>query len=77
MTTGVPAKPAQRSFMDRLLDGVERVGNKVPHPVLMFAYLILFIIVISSILGWLGVSVTEEIAVPARSAGDSRTTTRT
>ncbi len=65
MTAGVPAKPAQRSFMDKLLDGVERVGNKVPHPVLMFAYLILFIIVISSVLGWLGVSVTEEIAVPA------------
>jgi aminobenzoyl-glutamate transport protein len=64
MTTGVPAKPAQRSFMDKLLDGVERVGNKVPHPVLMFSYLILLVIVLSSILGWLGVSITEEIAVP-------------
>ncbi len=64
MTAGAPAQPAQRGFMDKLLDGVERVGNKVPHPVLMFAYLILFIIVISSVLGWLGVSVTEEIAVP-------------
>ena len=64
MTASVPAKPTQRSFMDKLLDGVERVGNKVPHPVLMFAYLILLIIVLSSILGWLGVSVTEEIAVP-------------
>ena len=64
MTASVPAKPIQRSFMDKLLDGVERVGNKVPHPVLMFAYLILLIIVVSSILGWLGVSVTEEIAVP-------------
>ncbi len=65
MTAGAPAQPAQRGFMDKLLDGVERVGNKVPHPVLMFAYLILFIIIISSVLGWLGVSVTEEIAVPA------------
>lgn len=64
MTVGAPAQPGRRSFMDKLLDGVERVGNKVPHPVLMFAYLILFIIVISSILGWLGVSVTEDIAVP-------------
>ncbi len=64
MTAGAPAQPAQRGFMDKLLDGVERVGNKVPHPVLMFAYLILFIIIISSVLGWLGVSVTEEIAVP-------------
>jgi aminobenzoyl-glutamate transport protein len=66
MTTGTPAQPMQRSFMDKLLDGVERVGNKVPHPVLMFAYLILLIIVLSSILGWLGVSITDEIAVPVK-----------
>jgi aminobenzoyl-glutamate transport protein len=64
MTAGAPAKPVQRGFMDKLLDGVERVGNKVPHPVLMFFYLILGVIVLSSILGWLGVSITEEIAVP-------------
>ena len=64
MTAGAPAQPTQRSFMDKLLDGVERVGNKVPHPVLMFFYLILLVIVLSSILGWLGVSITEEIAVP-------------
>jgi aminobenzoyl-glutamate transport protein len=47
-----------------LLDGVERVGNKVPNPVLMFLYLIILVIVLSAILSWLGVSVTEEIAVP-------------
>ncbi len=64
MTEQAAAGPDKPSFMDRLLNTVERVGNKVPHPVLMFAYLILFIIIISSILGWLGVSVTEEIAVP-------------
>jgi aminobenzoyl-glutamate transport protein len=64
MTAGAPAKPAQRGFMDKLLDGVEKVGNKVPHPVLMFFYLIVGVIIISSVLGWLGVSITEEIAVP-------------
>jgi aminobenzoyl-glutamate transport protein len=51
--------------MDKLLDTVERVGNKVPHPVLMFAYLIGGIIVLSAILSFFGVSVTEELAVPA------------
>jgi aminobenzoyl-glutamate transport protein len=66
MTAGVPAKPVQRSLMDKLLDGVERVGNKVPHPVLMFAYLILIVIIASTILGWLGVSITDEIAVPVK-----------
>jgi aminobenzoyl-glutamate transport protein len=48
-----------------MLDGVERLGNKVPHPVLMFAYLIVGVIVLSAILGLMGVSVTEQISVPA------------
>ncbi len=47
------------------LDTVERVGNKVPHPVLMFLYLIIGVIVLSHILYLLDVSVTEEIAVPS------------
>ena len=46
------------------LGTVERLGNKVPHPVLMFLYLIIGIIVLSAIMDALGVSVTEEIAVP-------------
>jgi aminobenzoyl-glutamate transport protein len=50
--------------MDKLLDTVERVGNKVPHPVLMFSYLILGVIVLSAVLSLLGLSVTEQIAVP-------------
>ncbi len=62
------AKPAadlgKPSFMDKLLNTVERVGNKVPHPVLMFSYLIVGVIVLSAILSLLGVSVTEQIAVP-------------
>ena len=64
MTEQEAAVVTKRSFMDKLLDGVERVGNKVPHPVLMFAYLIIGVIVLSAILGLLGVSVTEEVAVP-------------
>lgn len=54
----------KRSFSDKFLSGVERVGNKVPHPVLMFLYLIVFVIVLSHILYLMGVSVTEEIAEP-------------
>jgi aminobenzoyl-glutamate transport protein len=50
--------------MQRALDLIERVGNKVPHPVLMFLYLILFVIILSTILAWAGVSVTEQIAEP-------------
>ena len=50
--------------MQRVLDGIERVGNKVPHPVLMFLYLIAFIIVLSHVLYMFGVSVTSEVAAP-------------
>jgi aminobenzoyl-glutamate transport protein len=54
---GTPAKGG-------LLDLVERLGNKVPHPVLMFLYLIVLVMVLSHVLSLLGVSVTDTIAVP-------------
>lgn len=47
-----------------MLAMIEKLGNKVPHPVIMFLYLIAFIAVLSAILAWVGVSVTEEVAVP-------------
>jgi aminobenzoyl-glutamate transport protein len=59
-----PAGSSGKSLSQRVLDGIENVGNKVPHPVLMFLYLIIFVIVLSHILYVLGVSVTEQIAVP-------------
>lgn len=56
-------KPS-RGFMQKMLDGIEKVGNKVPHPVLMFLYLIAFIIVLSHVLYMFGVSATSEVLVP-------------
>jgi aminobenzoyl-glutamate transport protein len=56
--------PSSRGFTDRVLDGIERVGNKVPHPVIMFLWLIAIVGVISAVLSALGVKVTETIAVP-------------
>src|SRR5690606_12020433 len=61
----VPEVPeSTRSFSERMLDGIERAGNKVPHPVMMFLYLIGFVAVLSAALAWAGVSVTEEVAIP-------------
>ncbi len=57
---GVQEKP----LSERLLDGIEKVGNKVPHPVLMFLYLIIGVIILSQILAFAGVSVTEQVAEP-------------
>jgi aminobenzoyl-glutamate transport protein len=64
MTANSITDQGKPSFMDKMLNTVERVGNKVPHPVLMFSYLIVGVIVLSAILSLLGVSVTEQIAVP-------------
>jgi len=50
--------------MQGLLNAVEKIGNKVPHPVLMFLYLIIFVILLSAVLDLAGASVTETIAVP-------------
>lgn len=61
------------TVMEKMLDSIEKVGNKVPNPVIMFAYLILGIWVISTALDWFGVGVTEEIAVPI---GDPVTVSR-
>ena len=66
MTTEVveAAGGPKRGFQDRLLDGIEKAGNTVPHPVIMFLYLILGVAVLSAILVAFDVSVTESVAVP-------------
>ena len=63
--TDTHRRPAAH-VLGRLLDIIERAGNKVPHPVVMFLYLIIGVIVLSSVLAFAGVSVTETIAVPRR-----------
>ncbi len=59
--------PARKGGMQRVLDGIERVGNKVPHPALIFLGLIAAVIVASQILAWTGASVTTEVAEPSTS----------
>ncbi|MGB4869463.1 MAG: AbgT family transporter [Candidatus Promineifilaceae bacterium] len=54
----------KKPLAQKMLDGIERVGNKVPHPVLMFLYLIIIVMALSHILYLMDVSVTEDIAVP-------------
>lgn len=63
-----------RSFMEGLLDTVERVGNKVPHPVVIFLLLIAFVMVLSHILYMMGASVTYETINPETDTVDMVTT---
>lgn len=51
--------------MEKVLNAVERIGNRLPHPLALFAYLTLALIVISAICSWAGVSVTGEMIDPA------------
>ena len=64
MTDAIAIDSHTKTRSEKLLDGIERAGNKVPHPVIMFLYLIAFVAVLSAILAALDVSVTETVAVP-------------
>lgn len=46
--------------MDRLLDGIERVGNKVPHPAVIFLVMIGVVILASALMAAAGSQVTLE-----------------
>ena len=70
----LPSQPGHRkSFMERMLDTVERVGNKVPHPAVIFVLLILFVIVLSHVMYLFGASVTFEQANPDTHAVEETT----
>lgn len=47
----------QKTVMQRFLDGVERAGNVVPHPVVIFLILIGIVVVLSHVLSLFGTSV--------------------
>jgi aminobenzoyl-glutamate transport protein len=65
MAEQATAPPENRGLVTRMLDTIEKVGNKVPSPVMMFLYLIIGVIVLSFVLELAGVKVTEDIIVPA------------
>jgi para-aminobenzoyl-glutamate transporter family len=65
MSTSVAEAPEEkRSVSQRMLDGVERLGNRVPHPVMIFLGLILLVIALSAILAAFDVSVTYQVEKP-------------
>ena len=47
----------KKGLLQRSLDRVERVGNKLPHPVTLFAILALLVLILSAIISQFGVSV--------------------
>ena len=61
------------SWLTRTLNGIERVGNALPHPVTLFAIFALAVVVISAICAAMGVSATGNLV----SGGELKETTVT
>jgi aminobenzoyl-glutamate transport protein len=59
-------------FAQRALAFVEKAGNKVPNPAILFIALCLGVIVLSQILDWLNVSITSEVIQGAGTAVEQR-----
>jgi aminobenzoyl-glutamate transport protein len=68
-----PASAAAPTAMQRVLDVVERVGNRVPHPVMIFVYLIVLVVLLSQLLHMPGASVSYQAYNAA--TGDIETAT--
>ncbi len=68
------SEAAPKSAMQKILDTVERVGNRVPHPVMIFVYLIAFIIVLSTLLSLFGAEVSYQAYNPATGEIEPATT---
>jgi len=51
--------PSGPTWFNRFLNAVEWLGNALPHPVTLFALLAVFIVLLSGVLSWAGVSVTD------------------
>jgi aminobenzoyl-glutamate transport protein len=55
---------ADHTFLERILDRIERLGNKMPHPVILFLLLCGAVIVVSQVLYWVGWKATYEVVAP-------------
>ncbi|HSO18774.1 MAG TPA: AbgT family transporter, partial [Desulfosarcina sp.] len=56
--SGDSQSSASKSLFQRLLDGIERFGNRVPHPAVLFLGLIGLLVVLSHVFQLLGTSVS-------------------
>jgi aminobenzoyl-glutamate transport protein len=65
-----PQAPVEKTFMQRMLDGIERVGNKMPDPAILFIWLCVGVIVLSQVLFWFDVKATYEVVSPPAVAAE-------
>jgi aminobenzoyl-glutamate transport protein len=70
-------EPGEQGFAERALARVERIGNAVPHPAILFLGLIIGVILLSQVLDWMNVGVTSEVAEPPGAGAGERDTVDT
>jgi len=54
------------SLYSRWLNGIETVGNRLPHPIALFSIFALIIVIVSAICSALGVSATGELIIDGK-----------
>ena len=59
-----PVEVPEHTFLERLLDRIERAGNRMPDPAILFLILCGGVIVLSQILFWFDVKATYEVIKP-------------
>ena len=64
MTSAPEPAPAGTSIMQRILGAIERGGNKMPNPAILFVWLCVIVIVLSALLAWADIKVTYQVVEP-------------
>ena len=57
------------------MNGIERVGNKLPHPITLFFILAVLVVVLSAVLSALGVSATGDLINTSTNTMEEQTVT--
>ena len=69
-TREVTAEDDGHSFLEKMLDGIERFGNKMPNPAVLFLVLCAIVIVLSQVLYWFDVKATYQVVEPTPVVGE-------
>src|SRR5262245_14685696 len=75
MSTVSKPTEAPKTVMQKALDLVERVGNMVPHPVIIFLILIAIVVVVAHVMYLLGTSIPYQELNPETHELENRTAT--
>jgi aminobenzoyl-glutamate transport protein len=59
-----PPVEAPGGVMQRVLGAIERGGNKMPNPAILFVWLCVVVIVVSALLSWADIRVTYQVVEP-------------